>query len=93
LRQRLRVFAVLPPARQETKVARLTYELNEVRQQQTATRRSTLDLRVVVDTLCRNGASAVPRGRRKHIAGRRIRPNFREFSTRETALPTLINRM
>jgi hypothetical protein len=51
LHQRLRVFAVLPPARQETKVARLTYELNEVRQQQTATSRSTFDLRVVVDTL------------------------------------------
>ena len=38
-------------ARQETKVAQLTYELNEARQQQTATSRSIFDLRVVVDTL------------------------------------------
>jgi hypothetical protein len=38
-------------ARQETKVAQLSYELSEARQQQTATSRSTFDLRVLVDTL------------------------------------------
>ena len=42
----------------ETKVARLTNELNKTRQQRTATRRSTFALRVVVDTLVRTDSCA-----------------------------------
>ena len=48
----------------ETKVARLTNELNKTRQQRTATCRSIFDLRVVVDTLVER--TAVPSGRREH---------------------------
>ena len=75
----------------ETKVARLTNELNKTRQQRTATRRSTFALRVVVDTLVER--TAVPRGRRQHLRRKVWWSDFCQLSTRQTALAALINRI
>ena len=65
----------------ETKVARLTNELNKTRQQRTATRRSTFDLRVVVDTLVER--TAVPRGRREHSSPEGLVVRFFASSQRD----------
>jgi hypothetical protein len=72
----------------ETKVARLTNELNKTRQQRTATRRSTFDLRVRCRPPCRADTDGASIHHRKVWSS-----DFCQLSTRQTALATLINRM
>jgi hypothetical protein len=80
-------------ARQETKVAQLTYELNEARQQQTATSRSTFDLpgraRTLVGTaarLCHADSASIHRRKGRVVrffaSSQPERPRPEHWSTR-----------